>query len=142
MANVMTYATAIDIAIKALGNTNPEAVDRLNALTVQLAKRGTKGGLTKTQKLNEKIKGIILEILEEAEDYVPMTALLEDERLTGLVENDEPVKVSPQKAGALLGQLIKAEKVVRYVYKKRTLYAIAGTEFVAPDAEVVEDEDA
>ena len=142
MANVMTYATAIDFAIKALGDTNPEAVERLNALTVQLAKRGTKGGLTKTQKLNEKIKGIILEILEEAEDYVPMTALLEDERLTGLVENDEPVKVSPQKAGALLGQLIKAEKVVRYVYKKRTLYAIAGTEFVAPDAEVVEDEDA
>ena len=142
MANVMTYATAIDFAIKALGDTNPEAVERLNALTVQLAKRGTKGGLTKTQKLNEKIKGIILEILEEAEDYVPMTALLEDERLTGLVENDEPVKVSPQKAGALLGQLIKAEKVVRYVYKKRTLYAIAGTEFVAPDTEVVEDEDA
>ena len=142
MANVMTYATAIDFAIKALGDTNPEAVERLNALTVQLAKRGTKGGLTKTQKLNEKIKGIILEILEEAEDYVPMTTLLEDERLTGLVENDEPVKVSPQKAGALLGQLIKAEKVVRYVYKKRTLYAIAGTEFVAPDAKVVEDEDA
>lgn len=142
MANVMTYATAIDFAIKALGDTNPEAVERLNALTVQLAKRGTKGGLTKTQKLNEKIKSIILEILEEAEDYVPMTTLLEDERLTGLVENDEPVKVSPQKAGALLGQLIKAEKVVRYVYKKRTLYAIAGTEFVAPDAEVVEDEDA
>ena len=142
MANVMTYATAIDFAIKALGDTNPEAVERLNALTVQLAKRGTKGGLTKTQKLNEKIKGIILEILEEAEDYIPMANLLEDERLTGLVENDEPVKVSPQKAGALLGQLIKAEKVVRYVYKKRTLYAIAGTEFVAPDAEVVEDEDA
>ena len=142
MANVMTYATAIEIAIKALGDTNPEAVDRLNALTIQLAKRGSKGGPTKTQKLNEKIKGLILEILAEAEDYVPMANLLEDERLTSLVENDEPVKVSPQKAGALLGQLIKAEKVVRHVYKKRTLYALAGTEFVAPDAEEVEDEDA
>ena len=142
MANVMTYATAIEIAIKALGDTNPEAVDRLNALTVQLNKRGTKSGPTKTQKLNEKIKGLILEILAEAEDYVPMANLLEDERLTGLIENDEPVKVSPQKAGALLGQLIKAGKVVRHVYKKRTLYALTGTEFVAPDAEEVEDEDA
>lgn len=142
MANVMTYATAIEIAIKALGDTNPEAVERLNALTVQLNKRGAKSGLTKGQKLNEKIKDIFLEILTEAEDYIPMVKLLEDERITGLVEDDEPVKVSPQKAGALLGQLVKAEKVVRYVYKKRTLYAIAGTEFVAPDAEVAEGEDA
>ena len=143
MANTtMTYVTAIDIAIKAIGNTNPEAVERLNALTAQLNKRGSKSGPTKTQKLNEKIKDIILEILAEAEDYVPMASLLEDDRLTGLVENDEPIKVSPQKAGALLGQLIKTEKVVKTVYKKRTLYAIAGTEFVAPDAEVTEGEDA
>ena len=134
MANVMTYATAIDFAIKALGDTNPEAVDRLNALTAQLAKRGTKGGMTKTQKANEEIKAVILDILAEVEDFVPMADLLADDRL--------PEGMSTQKMGALLGQLVKAEKVVRKVYKKRTLYAIAGTEFVAPDAEVAEDEDA
>lgn len=134
MANQMTYATAIEIAIKALGETNPEAVERLNALTVQLNKRGSKGGMTKTQKANEEIKAVILDILAEVEDFVPMADLLADDRL--------PEGMSVQKMGALLGQLIKAEKVVRKVYKKRTLYAIAGTEFVAPDAEVVEDEDA
>ena len=134
MANVMTYATAIDFAIKALGDTNPEAVDRLNALTAQLAKRGTKGGMTKTQKANEEIKAVILDILAEVEEFVPMADLLADDRL--------PEGMSVQKMGALLGQLVKADKVVRKVYKKRTLYAIAGTEFVAPDAEVAEDEDA
>ena len=134
MANQMTYVTAIEIAIKALGETNPEAVERLNALIVQLAKRGSKGGPTKTQKQNEVLKAIILEILGEFEDFVPMADLLADERL--------PEGMSVQKMGALLGQLVKAEKVVRHVYKKRTLYAIAGTEFVAPDAEVAEGEDA
>ena len=138
MANQMTYATAIEIAIKALGETNPEAVERLNALTVQLAKRGSKGGMTKTQKANEGIKEIFLAILEEAEGFIPMTELLADERLP----QEEDKKVSPQKAGALLGQLVKAEKVVRHVHKKRTLYAIAGTEFVAPEAEEAEGEDA
>jgi len=134
MANQMTYVTAIEIAIKALGETNPEAVERLNALTVQLNKRGSKGSPTKTQKQNEVLKAVILDILAEVADFVPMADLLADERL--------PEGMSVQKMGALLGQLVKAEKVVRHVYKKRTLYAIAGTEFVAPDAEVVEGEDA
>jgi len=134
MANQMTYVTAIEIAIKALGETNPEAVERLNALTVQLNKRGSKGGPTKTQKQNEVLKAVILDILAEVADFVPMADLLADERL--------PEGMSVQKMGALLGQLVKAEKVVRHVYKKRTLYAIAGTEFVAPDAEVAEGEDA
>lgn len=134
MANVMTYATAIEIAVKALGDTNPEAVDRLNALQAQLAKRGSKGGMTKTQKANEEIKAVILDILTEVEDFIPMADLLADDRL--------PEGMSVQKMGALLGQLVKAEKVVRKVYKKKTLYAIAGTEFVAPDAEVAEGEDA
>lgn len=130
----MTYAVAIDFAIKALGDTNPEATDRLTALKAQLAKRGSKGGPTKTQKENEVLKEIILEILGEVEDFVPMADLLADDRL--------PDGLSTQKMGALLGQLVKAEKVVKTVYKKRTLYAIAGTEFVAPDAEATEGEDA
>lgn len=127
----MTYAQAIAIAITAIGDTNPEAVERLNALTAQLAKRGSKSGLTKTQKQNETLKGIILEILAEAEEFMPMADIMADERL---------VDLSPQKMGALLGQLIKADKAQRHVHKKRTLYAIKGVKFVAPDAEPAEDE--
>ena len=130
----MTYAVAIDFAIKALGDSNPEATDRLTALKAQLAKRGSKGGPTKTQKENEVLKATILEILGEFENFVPMADLIEDSRL--------PKGLSTQKMGALLGQLVKAEQVVKTVYKKRTLYAIAGTEFVAPDAEATEGEDA
>ena len=127
----MTYAQAIAIAITAIGDTNAEAVDRLNALTAQLAKRGTKNGLTKTQKQNETLKGIILEILTEAEEFMPMADIMADERLADL---------SPQKMGALLGQLIKADKAQRHVHKKRTLYAVKGVEFVAPDAEPADDD--
>lgn len=127
----MTYAQALAIAIEAIGDTNTEATDRLNALAAQLAKRSSKGGMTKTQKVNETLKGIILEILAEAEEFMPMADIMADERLADL---------SPQKMGALLGQLIKADKAQRHVYKKRTLYAIKGVEFVAPNAESAEDE--
>ena len=127
----MTYAQVLEIALTAIGDTNAEATDRIKALMGQLAKRGSKGGPTKTQKANEAFKAIILEILEDAEGFVLMADLMADERLADL---------SVQKMGALLGQLVKADKVVKQVYRKKTMYAIAGTEFVAPDAEVAEDE--
>lgn len=139
MAN-MTYKDAVNIALTAIGDTNPEAVEKLNAMIEQLNKRGSKGGMTKTQKLNQRIKGVILEILTEAEEFLPMADIMADERLANLTENDEPVKVSPQKMGALLGQLIKADEAQRHVHKKRTLYAVKGVEFVAPEDETTEDE--
>ena len=55
-----------------------------------------------------------------------MADLMADERLADL---------SVQKMGALLGQLVKADKVVKQVYKKKTMYAIKGVDFVAPDAD-------
>lgn len=127
----MTYAQALEIALTAIGDSNTEATERIKALMGQLAKRGSKGGPTKTQKANEAFKAIILEILEDAEGFVLMADLMADERLADL---------SVQKMGALLGQLVKADKVVKQVYRKKTMYAIAGTEFVAPDAEEAEDE--
>ena len=128
MAN-MTYVEAINFALTVMGDTNPEATEKLNALAVQIAKRGTKTGLTKTQKANETLKAVILEILADTEEFMYMADLMADERLAGL---------SPQKMGALLGQLVKADEVVKQVYKKRTMYAVKGIEFVAPDAEVAE----
>lgn len=128
MAN-MTYVEAINFALTAIGDTNAEATEKLNALAVQIGKRGTKTGLTKTQKANEALKAVILEILADAEGFMYMADLMADERLAGL---------SPQKMGALLGQLVKADEVVKHVHKKRTMYAVKGVEFVAPDAEVAE----
>ena len=125
----MTYAQALAIAIEAIGDTNAEATDRLKALSAQLAKRGSKGGPTKTQKANEALKAIILEILGEAEDFMLMADLMADERLADL---------SVQKMGALLGQLVKADEVQKKVYKKKTMYAVVGVDFVAPDTEPAE----
>lgn len=127
----MTYVEAINFALTAIGDTNPEATEKLNALAHQIAKRGTKTGLTKTQKANEVLKAVILEILADTEEFMYMADLMADERLAGL---------SPQKMGALLGQLVKADEVVKHIHKKRTMYAVKGVEFVAPDTEVTEDD--
>ena len=130
MANVMTYAQALEIALTAIGDGNAEATDRIKALMAQLAKRGSKGGMTKTQKLNEEIKAVLLDILGEAGEFITMADIREDERVA---------EYSVQKVGALLGQLVKAGEVQKNVFKKRTFYAVKGVEFVAPET-VAEDE--
>ena len=69
MANRMTYAEAINLAIE--GNLNEETVERLEALKAQLAKRNSSGALkkpTKTQRENEDLKVKILDMLAEETD--------------------------------------------------------------------------
>lgn len=127
----MTYAQALEIALTAIGDGNAEATERIKALMAQLAKRGSKGGLTKTQKLNEEIKAVLLDILGEAGEFITMGDIREDERVA---------EYSVQKVGALLGQLVKAGEIQKNVFKKRTFYAVKGVDFVAPEA-VAEDED-
>ena len=129
MANTMTYATAIDFAIKALGDTNSEAVDRLTTLKAQLAKRGSgsKKGMTKTQKENEVIMDTIMEILESADGFISMSALIANDLL--------PEGLSTQKVGALLKKLIDAGKAQKVIHKKKAMYAVAGIDFVDPDAD-------
>ena len=123
LAIAIAIAMALAIAIEALGADHAEATDRLKALTAQLAKRGSKGGLTKTQKANEGLKAIILEILGEAGAFMLMADLMADERLADL---------SVQKMGALLGQLVKAGEVQKVVHKKRTMYAVEGGRVCRP----------
>lgn len=137
MTKTMTYAEAIDNAIALFSQggqvdaEDKETVERLEALKAQLAKRGSKGGMTKTQKLNEEIKAVLLDILGEAGEFITMADIREDERVA---------EYSVQKVGALLGQLVKAGEVQKNVFKKRTFYAVKGVDFVAPEA-VAEDED-
>ena len=121
MANVMTYAEAINIAIEAMGADHAEAVDRLKALQAQLAKRnsGSKG-LTKTQKANVAIKKMIAEILGEAEEPVGMVKLIADPRL--------PDGLSVQKMGALLGQMVKDGIVEKGKADKHVVYSLVTEE--------------
>lgn len=134
MANTtMTYATALSTAIDFLneniqyGDDFSEVVDRLKALQAQLAKRSGSKGLTKTQKANEVIKSMILEILAEAEEPVNMSFLIADARL--------PEGTSVQKLGALLGQLVKDGKVVKGKADKHVVYSLADDPSAEGDAQ-------
>lgn len=128
MANVMTYAEAINIALEVMGDSHKDAQERLEALKAQLAKRGSGSkGPTKTQKANEVIKNMILEILGEAEEPVNMSFLMTDGRL--------PEGTSVQKLGALLGQLVKDGKVIKGKDKKHVTYVLAENVSAEEDAQ-------
>lgn len=127
MSNTMTYAEALNIALNAIGDSNAEATDRINKLIEQLAKRGSKKGMTKTQKENEAIMDTIMEILESADGFISMSALIADDLL--------PEGLSTQKVGALLKKLIDAGKAQKVIHKKKAMYAVAGIDFVDPDAD-------
>lgn len=107
----MTYAKALEIAIAAVEDA--EAVEKLEALKVQLAKRnGRKSDKpTKKQVENGEIKGAIREALANAEN---MTA----------TEVATAVGISLAKATALLTQMVKAEEINRAVEKKVAHFSI------------------
>jgi hypothetical protein len=116
----MTYVEAINVAIETMGADHAEAVERLEALKAQLAKRNAAGskGLTKTQKQNVVLREKILEILAELEEPVGATRILSDPRL--------PDGMSVPKLGALLKPLIDDGKVVKTKDKsKHIVYALA-----------------
>lgn len=88
----MTYAVAIDRAIA--GDIDAEVVERLEALKVQLAKRGSgKHGLTKTQKEGLELMERIVEMLADAPDGMTAT------------EIGDALDIKCQRASALLAKL-------------------------------------
>ena len=115
MANKkMTYAEAINLAIE--GNLNEEAIERLNALKEQLAKRNSSGALkkpTKTQRENEEFKVKIVDMLKE--DVDGMTA----------TEIGSALAISCQKASAILKQMVDANAVNKVKEGKVTRFVLA-----------------
>lgn len=114
MAKAMTYTEAINLAIE--GNLNDEAIERLNALKAQLAKRNSSGALkkpTKTQRENEEFKTKIVGLLTEEVDGMTAT------------EIGSALAISCQKASAILSQMIKAEMVVKVKDGKVTRFVLA-----------------
>ena len=109
MEKKMTYVDAINMAIE--GNLTNEAVEKLEALIVSLNKRNAhkSGKPTKTQVANEGVKGAILEVLADGEA-----------RQCKVIA--EALEISPQKASALLSQLVKAEKVEKFTEKRVTYF--------------------
>ena len=83
-----------------------------------LEKKSSKSGQTKTQKENEILKEELMVALTEMEKPVTISNFCE---LTS-----HPVgKLSNQKLSALLNQLVKADRVVKTVEKKKSYFAVA-----------------
>ena len=106
----LTYAVAIDRAIA--GDVDTEVIEKLEALKVQLAKRGSgKHGLTKTQKEGLELMERIVEMLQDAPDGMTAT------------EIGDALDIKCQRASALLAKLtpergdgrVRREKVGKQV---------------------------
>lgn len=99
---------------------NAEMVDFLNRQIELLDNRKSSGskGLTKTQKENESIKRVIIEVLSEHDHPITISEMLKDERLSAY---------SNQKMSALLRQMgEEGTKEVRKIKdKKVSLFEVA-----------------
>ena len=121
----MTYVQAIDNALEMIDTalaTDPSmwenldvTRDKLEALKVQLAKRGTSKTPTKTQKENEGVMETILEVLADNGDRMTVTEMLADDRLNGYTN---------QKISALLRKLRDARKVDKIMEKKKAYFTL------------------
>lgn len=108
----MTYAVAIDRAIA--GDIDAEVIEKLEALKVQLAKRGSgKHGLTKTQKEGLELMERIIEVLADAVDGMTAT------------EVGDAVEVTCQRASALLKKLVADERVRKDKVGKQVRFFLA-----------------
>jgi len=108
----MTYAVAIDRAI--VGDVDAEVIEKLEALKVQLAKRGSgKHGLTKTQKEGLELMERIYEMLADAADGMTAT------------EVGAEVGVTCQRASALLKKLVEDERVRKDKVGKQVRFFLA-----------------
>ena len=120
----MTYAQAIDFALQVLNENVFEgieeekstAMERLEALKAQLAKRSTSKTPTKTQKANEEVKAVIADVLADTGAKMTVTEMIADDRLNGYTN---------QKISALLRQMVEAGKVVKTLEGKKAYFAVA-----------------
>lgn len=108
----LTYAQAIDMAIE--GKVDEAVIEKLEALKVQLAKRGSgKHGLTKAQKEGLELMERIIEVLADAEDGMTAT------------EVGTEVDVTCQRASALLKKLVADERVRKDKVGKQVRFFLA-----------------
>ena len=96
-------------------SANPDLVAFIDHEIDLLQKKSSSKKPTKNQEANEGIKAIILEVLNDE----GMTA---SEVLSASAEFEG---MSNQKISALLNQLVKDEKVVKFLDKKKSLFKLA-----------------
>ena len=110
----MTYVQALEIAIDIVDNE--EAMEKLNALKEQLMKRSSSKTPTKTQKENEGIMEVIINVLAEMSEPSTVTELITCNK--GL-EN-----YSNQKISALLKKLVDNGRVEKTIDGKKAKFSL------------------
>jgi hypothetical protein len=120
MTKKITNKSALQFAIKAIGDTNPEVTAKLEKMVEQLDKKNAAPRkLTAQQEKNEVLKADIVEFLaDNADTGYTVSDLL---KVIPSLEGD-----SNQHASALLRQLVLAKTVEKYSEKRRTYFKIAG----------------
>ena len=83
-----------------------------------LEKKSSKSGQTKTQKENETLKAQLLDAFTVMERPVTISEFQE-------ISIEPVAQLSNQKLSALLNQLVKAEKMVKTVEKKKSYFSLA-----------------
>lgn len=75
---------------------------------------------------NQKIKDLVMTVLEEKPNAVCVADLLEDSRLaTYTNDKNETVKMSSPKLSAMISQLVQEGRLTKEIIKKRSYYSIA-----------------
>ena len=110
---------AIAETIKAMEVENKaEMLNFIDHEVELLNKKSGKSGQTKTQKENEVLKAQLLDAFAKMEEPVTISEFQE--------KSTEPVaQLTNQKLSALLNQLVKAEKMVKTIKKKKSYFAVA-----------------
>ena len=107
MYNVIATRNADDAEIVAFCENEIALLDK---------RKGASKTPTKTQKENEGIKDVILEVLAEADRPMTVTEMIADDRLHAYTN---------QKVSALLRQMKDAGLVVKTIEKKKAYFAVA-----------------
>lgn len=115
MTNKITYAVALDVAIKAVGEG--EVAEKLEALKAQLAKKSAgERKPTATQKENVGFKEAIVRGMDADKSYT----------ITDIMKSvDEVGALSNQRVSALVRQLVADGILVREEIKRKAYFKVA-----------------
>ena len=112
----MTNKKALQFAIQAIGDTNPEVSEKLQKMIDQLDKKNAAPRKKTAQQIkNEEIKAELADFLAETEGTGSTVSDMLKE--IPALEGD-----SNQHASALIRQLVQANKAERYTEKRRTYF--------------------
>jgi hypothetical protein len=104
--------------------TAADLIEFFDGRIVQLEKKTSKGGNSKTKEENEELASIVTAVLEEADKPLNMTDLLADTRIA-----EFPLKsgkaVSTPKLSAVIAPLVRDGKIVKTFEKKTPFYSLS-----------------